>query len=140
MKVTPLDIRRKEFKRAMRGYADEEVDVFLDDVADEFERLFQENIELQDRIARQDEQISRPYAAQGCAGESSRIRPAAGRSDDRECAERVRTHTERRRTEVPPYRERLVHRDTTGSAGPGAAEAAGRGLPLQVPVVCSKAI
>ena len=58
MKVTPLDIRRKEFKRGMRGYADEEVDVFLDDVADEFERLFQENIELQDRIARQDEQIA----------------------------------------------------------------------------------
>ena len=58
MKVTPLDIRRKEFKRSMRGKADEEVDVFLDDVADEFERLFQENMELQDRIARMDEQIA----------------------------------------------------------------------------------
>jgi cell division initiation protein len=58
VKVTPLDIRRKEFKRGMRGYADEEVDVFLDDVADEFERLFQENMELQDRIARMDEQIA----------------------------------------------------------------------------------
>ena len=39
VKITPLDIRRKEFKRSMRGYADEEVDVFLDEVADEFERL-----------------------------------------------------------------------------------------------------
>ncbi len=58
MKVTPLDIRRKEFKRALRGYADEEVDVFLDDVADEFERLFQENMELQDRIQRLDEQVA----------------------------------------------------------------------------------
>ena len=30
MKLTPLDIRQKEFRRAMRGYSDEEVDVFLD--------------------------------------------------------------------------------------------------------------
>jgi cell division initiation protein len=58
VKVTPLDIRRKEFKRSMRGYSDEEVDVFLDDVADEFERLFQENIELNDRVERLQEQIS----------------------------------------------------------------------------------
>lgn len=58
MSVTPLDIRRKEFKRSMRGYSDEEVDVFLDEVADEFERLFQENIELHDRLQRLEEQIS----------------------------------------------------------------------------------
>jgi cell division initiation protein len=58
VKVTPLDIRRKEFKRSMRGYSDEEVDVFLDDVADEFERLFQENIELTDRVQRLEEQIA----------------------------------------------------------------------------------
>lgn len=58
MKVTPLDIRRKEFKRSMRGYSDEEVDVFLDDVADEFERIFQENMELSDRVQRLEEQIA----------------------------------------------------------------------------------
>lgn len=58
MKVTPLDIRRKEFKRSMRGYSDEEVDLFLDEVADEFERLFQENIELQERIQRLEEQMA----------------------------------------------------------------------------------
>lgn len=57
MKITPLDIRRKEFKRSVRGYSDEEVDIFLDEVADEFERLFQENMELQDRAHRLDEQI-----------------------------------------------------------------------------------
>ena len=44
MKLTPLDIRHKEFKRGMRGYVDSEVDEFLDDIADEFERLFRENI------------------------------------------------------------------------------------------------
>jgi cell division initiation protein len=58
VKVTPLDIRRKEFKRSVRGYADEEVDLFLDEVADEFERLYQENVELQERIRRLDEQLA----------------------------------------------------------------------------------
>lgn len=58
MKITPLDIRRKEFRRSMRGYSDEEVDIFLDEVADEFERLFQENMEMQDRAQRLDEQIA----------------------------------------------------------------------------------
>ena len=58
MKLTPLDIRQKEFRRAMRGYSDEEVDVFLDEVADEFERLFQENIDAQERIERLQEQLA----------------------------------------------------------------------------------
>jgi cell division initiation protein len=56
VKITPLDIRRKEFKRSVRGYTDEEVDIFLDEVADEFERLFQANMELDDKVHRLEEQ------------------------------------------------------------------------------------
>jgi cell division initiation protein len=58
MKLTPLDIRHKEFKRGMRGYADVEVDEFLDEIADEFERLFKENIDLQDRVEALEEKVS----------------------------------------------------------------------------------
>src|SRR3989304_2738748 len=50
MKLTPLDIHHKEFRRAIRGYNEEEVDVFLDQVAEEFERVFKENIDLKDQI------------------------------------------------------------------------------------------
>ncbi|MFA5843447.1 MAG: DivIVA domain-containing protein [Coriobacteriia bacterium] len=50
MKLTPLDIHHKEFRHSIRGYHEEEVDQFLDQVADEFERLFKENIELAERI------------------------------------------------------------------------------------------
>ncbi len=49
MKLTPLDIRHKEFSRAMRGYKDVEVDEFLDDIADEFERIFNENIDYKEK-------------------------------------------------------------------------------------------
>jgi len=49
MKLTPLDIHHKEFRRAIRGYNEEEVDVFLDHVAEEFERVFKENIEQKEQ-------------------------------------------------------------------------------------------
>ncbi len=50
MKLTPLDIHHKEFRNALRGYSPEEVDDFLDEVADDFERLFKENIDLSERL------------------------------------------------------------------------------------------
>jgi len=58
MKLTPLDIRHKEFKRGMRGYADAEVDEFLDEVADEFERVFKDNIDLGERVEMLESQVS----------------------------------------------------------------------------------
>jgi cell division initiation protein len=58
MKLTPLDIRHKDFKRGMRGYVDSEVDEFLDLVADEFERIFKENVELSDRLETVQEQLN----------------------------------------------------------------------------------
>jgi len=58
MKLTPLDIRHREFKRGMRGYADVEVDEFLDEVADEFERLFKDNIDLGERVEVLESQVS----------------------------------------------------------------------------------
>ncbi len=57
MRLTPLDIRHKEFARSMRGYKDLEVDEFLDDIADEFERLFNENIDYKDRLESLEEKI-----------------------------------------------------------------------------------
>lgn len=50
MKLTPLDIHHKEFGHSLRGYNEEQVDRFLDEVADELERLFKENIDLSERL------------------------------------------------------------------------------------------
>jgi cell division initiation protein len=59
MKLTPLDIHHKEFRRSLRGYDEKEVDDFLDDVADDFERLFKENIELSEKLESASEQLRR---------------------------------------------------------------------------------
>ncbi|NTU71748.1 MAG: DivIVA domain-containing protein [Coriobacteriia bacterium] len=50
MKLTALDIHHKEFGHSLRGYSEEQVDGFLDQVADEFERLFKENIDLAEKL------------------------------------------------------------------------------------------
>lgn len=43
MPIRPIDIRRKEFRNGFRGYDSNQVDDFLDTVADEFERNYNEN-------------------------------------------------------------------------------------------------
>jgi cell division initiation protein len=58
MRITPLDIRHKEFTRGMRGYKDAEVDEFLDDITEEYERLFNENIDYNERLEALQEKIS----------------------------------------------------------------------------------
>lgn len=55
--ITPLDIQNKQFKRAFRGYASKEVDVFLDDINNNYENLYKENIELKDKIGMLTDQI-----------------------------------------------------------------------------------
>lgn len=57
MKLTPLDIHHKEFGRSLRGYNEAEVDEFLDQVADELERLFKENIDLSERLEANEEKV-----------------------------------------------------------------------------------
>jgi DivIVA domain-containing protein len=57
--LTPLEVRKKkgDFRRTMRGYDPELVDDFLDLVADRLEQLVRDNLTLQDRVARQDDQV-----------------------------------------------------------------------------------
>ncbi len=49
MKLTPLEIKNQEFKKAMRGYDAVEVDTFLELVADKYQELLEEN----ERLAKQ---------------------------------------------------------------------------------------
>lgn len=48
--ITPLEIQNKEFKRGIRGYKEDEVDEFLDQIMIDYEKLYKENIELKDKI------------------------------------------------------------------------------------------
>src|SRR4028118_2010956 len=51
MAIRPIDVRRKEFKSGFRGYDANQVDDFLDSVADEFERTYAENGRMREEIS-----------------------------------------------------------------------------------------
>ena len=82
MKLTPLDIHHKEFRHSLRGYNEEQVDGFLDEVADEFERLFKENIDLSEKLEAADERV-RGYQAMEATLNNTLRRGAALRRGDR---------------------------------------------------------
>jgi cell division initiation protein len=58
MRITPLDVRKQEFKRGMRGYDNDEVRAFLGNVADEYEAVLVDNKQLRERILEQDEKLT----------------------------------------------------------------------------------
>jgi len=49
--IRPVDIRRKEFNSGFRGYDANQVDDFLDAVADEFERNYTENQRMREEVS-----------------------------------------------------------------------------------------
>jgi len=50
MRITPLDIRKQEFKKSMRGFDSDEVYAFLNTVADEYEAALSDNKRLREHI------------------------------------------------------------------------------------------
>ena len=42
--ITPMDIHNKTFSRGLRGYSQEEVDAFLQELASDYERIYREPV------------------------------------------------------------------------------------------------
>lgn len=57
--LTPLDIQKQEFSRKFRGYCDEEVDTFMDQITQDYEELFRENQELKEKLEQSNKNMSR---------------------------------------------------------------------------------
>ncbi len=58
MRLTPLDIRKQEFKKAMRGLETDEVHAFLATVADEYEAVLNDNKALRERLIELDDKVA----------------------------------------------------------------------------------
>lgn len=48
--ITPMDIHNKTFSKKLRGYADDEVYSFLDEVASDYERIYREHREMEEQM------------------------------------------------------------------------------------------
>ncbi|HBM79825.1 MAG TPA: cell division protein DivIVA, partial [Clostridiaceae bacterium] len=57
MGITPMDINNKEFKKSFRGYDIDDVDDFLEQVVEDYEKLFKENGALREKMATLSEKI-----------------------------------------------------------------------------------
>lgn len=58
MALTPLDIHNKEFSRVFRGYDEDQVNEFLDQIIKEFDILLKEKRQLEERVAMLNEKLS----------------------------------------------------------------------------------
>ncbi len=48
--ITPMDIHNKTFTKAVRGYAPEEVNGFLDELVGDYERIYREHREMEEKM------------------------------------------------------------------------------------------
>ncbi len=56
--LTPLDIHNKEFARGFRGYDEDDVNEFLDQVIKDYETVIREKKELKEQVEKLDEKLS----------------------------------------------------------------------------------
>lgn len=57
MRITPLDVRKQEFRKAVRGFDCDEVRAFLSTLADEYETVLVDNKQIRDMIMEQEDKI-----------------------------------------------------------------------------------
>ncbi len=57
MRLTPLDIKKQEFRKTMRGFDPMEVETFLEMVADEYEELLKDRNQLKEEVSKLQTQL-----------------------------------------------------------------------------------
>ena len=57
--ITPQEIKNKEFKKTFRGYDEIEVDEFLDKIISSYEKIYNENTELKDKLMVLNEKLTK---------------------------------------------------------------------------------
>ena len=79
MALNPQDIVRKEFREALRGYNQADVDLFLDEVVEEFTKLAEDNQKMKVRLAALQQEVARLREGRGPATTPG---PAGGTAED----------------------------------------------------------
>lgn len=120
--LTPLDVRKKrgDFRRILRGYEPEEVDTFLQLVAERMEELVKENLSLSEKVERLQEQVGslegRERAVHDALVTAERLRSDVKEQAGRE-AEVVRREAESDARRILEDAERMVAEHRGALAG-----------------------
>ncbi len=70
MNISPLDIRKHEFKKSLRGYDVDEVSAFLDMVSMEYENIIRENAHLHEKVKDNNIQLKKYHDIEGTLQET----------------------------------------------------------------------
>jgi cell division initiation protein len=126
LRITPLDIYQQEFKRVLRGFDPDEVEDFLERVAEDYEQLIRENASLEAKLSADetaglpdDSRVEASQAADNLIREAKKEAESIIREARKEADNIVR----RAREEVPEARA-----DTQESRGEAADEDADAAL------------
>lgn len=71
LRITPLDIYQQEFRKVLRGLDPDEVEDFLERVADDYEQLIKENVTLRGQVQSLEAQLG-DERMRGQGGEGAR--------------------------------------------------------------------
>ncbi len=127
MKVTPLDLKKPEFRRALRGYREEEVNSLLASAAESLEELTRQNGELKARAAEMQKRLESYKALEHSLNETllmaQRAAESAKQNAEREAeliiaraevqAERIIDEARERRRDLLVQLEHLKHERST---------------------------
>jgi DivIVA domain-containing protein len=109
-RLTPLDVRKQEFKKAMRGYEPLEVEDFRSRVADEMERLVREKIAFEEKHRAVVEQLETFREREKALNEALVVAQQL-RAETKEQAEREAQMIVRAAEAVAETRLERAHRD-----------------------------
>lgn len=102
--LTPLDIRRQEFPQRFKGYSTDDVDQFLDVVADDMEKLTTERNQLTDRVAALEQQLAEFRRIE----ESMRSALVTAEANLKEAADRARQNAESTQREAEVKAQSII--------------------------------
>lgn len=80
MKITPLDLRKPDFKRTFKGYDVDEVREMLSSAADTLEEVIRENMDLKTRLAEMNERLKNFQNLENTLNETLILAQKAGES------------------------------------------------------------
>ena len=109
-RLTPLDVRKQEFKKAMRGYDPLEVEDFRSRVSDEMERLVREKLACEEQIRAAVEQLETFREREKALNEALVVAQQL-RAETKEQAEREAQMIVRAAEAVAETRLERAHRD-----------------------------
>ena len=126
--LTPMDIHNKEFKRGFRGYSEEDVDAFMNNIAGDYEKVYREYCELKERCDSLQDKLTQYEKMEATMNSTLMLA--------QQTAENVKVSA-RKEADLILQEEADARRNDDESAeipaGMGKAQSPDRGIPCQMP-------